>query len=205
MPSYQIRDVAGNSTTCQSKVRGVYIDKDNPSCTVHKGNLETTGGVSLSISCSDNTSGVTDCPSGRTGVKTGTYSYTIHDAYGHSARCSTTVNSKVQRRRRTRSWNSCKTGSKCAYYKYSGWSFSNSWTFFYSSANPCNSSSGTYSKTNCSKDASKCRCAKYTRTKSCVNTCAGGWNDWSGWSGWSDSTGACWTDSCQTEARTVYY
>jgi prepilin-type N-terminal cleavage/methylation domain-containing protein len=86
--SIEISDNVGNKTTCSYNV---YVDKNKPSCSVSKSNAGSESGVNTSVSCSDSGgSGVSSCPGGHSGLKSGT-SYTVTDRAGNSNTCSVGV------------------------------------------------------------------------------------------------------------------
>ena len=86
--SVDIYDNVGNKTNCSYDV---YVDKTGPSCSVSKTATGSTGGVSVSISCSDGQSG---CRSNNvksdSGLKSNT-TYTVYDNLGNSGTCSVSI------------------------------------------------------------------------------------------------------------------
>ena len=96
--AYTIKDNAGNSQSCDARVANVYVDVDKPTCTASKtAGVGTTGGVTISVSCSD--TGGSDiptgnCPSGGSSLTTGTYTYKVKDAAGNEGSCSNSVTDK---------------------------------------------------------------------------------------------------------------
>ncbi len=183
----------------------VMIDTNKPKCSVTKSNTYKTTGVTLSFSCSDKTSGVTDCPSKVNGVKDGNYTYQVHDkANNVSDVCSVKVDKLLQRKKRTRTWNDCIKGSHNACHEgWKGWS-----EWYCSNTYPDNGE--------CNDGMADCQGAGHGYKWVCrhkiwsdcayhVDTCEGGWNSWSGWSDWSTGISYCNSDSCETQSRYLYY
>ncbi len=91
--AYTIKDVAGNSTNCPDRVANVYVDKTNPTCSTSKTSTGSTGGVTVSISCSDDNSG---CSSSNTTSESGVKAdknYTVSDGAGNTGTCSVSIES----------------------------------------------------------------------------------------------------------------
>jgi prepilin-type N-terminal cleavage/methylation domain-containing protein len=88
VPKYTIKDNAGNTTTCDAiSAVSVKVDKDAPTCTATKSNTGTTSGVTITYSCDDTGSGVSNCPTAKTGQKSDVASISITDAAGNTATC----------------------------------------------------------------------------------------------------------------------
>ena len=168
---YYVRacDKAGNCSASTSTE--IKLDKTAPSCSTTKSNLNTTDGVTVSISCSENntsipTSGVSTCAgtSATSATKTGVKAaktYNAVDVAGNSSSCSVSVSSKTQYRKRSCSENRCSAAgcqSGTAYYTRCYVSFIKCYTAA-SADGTC--STGTY-------NASSNRCEKtYYNTSTC--------------------------------------
>ena len=198
--SYSATDAAGNTQTASYTIK---LDRTSPTCSISKSNTWTTGGVSLSTSCSDDRSGVSSCNGFRSGI-TSSQTHSVSDYAGNNGSCSVSVYSQRQESHRTRSWNNCLTGSpnQCVG----------------GNKKDCYKGEEVVGTKNCEgiegPDAwydHNLGCCRYIYD-SCAtteNTCQGGWNSWSGWSGWSN------TSSCsggqynggagERSCRTLYY
>ena len=89
--SYSQSSATGNCTTKKSNV--FKLDNTNPTCSISKSNVGSQSGVTLSISCSDNSGTCTTSKTKVTGVKKGDYTYTVTDGVGNTNTCSTSVSS----------------------------------------------------------------------------------------------------------------
>ena len=84
------------------------VDTVAPSCTVTKSGTYSTGGVTTTVTCTDNQSGCSSSnPTGDSSL-TSNKTYTVYDNAGNSATCSVTVSSVRQQRTRT-----CSYGYRC--------------------------------------------------------------------------------------------
>ena len=128
-----IYDAAGNRTFCAARDIPIKYDREKPNCEAAKveTTLNTAGGVTVNVTCSDKEtgSGIAKCASeanktsySQTGVKTSqanvteTKKYSVEDKLGNKNECSVDVTSYTTYRQQTRSktWNSCQsTYSTC--------------------------------------------------------------------------------------------
>ena len=127
-----IRDNAGNTNTCSTSFKK---DSTNPSCTIAKSHTWETGGVTLSVTCSDG-NGPAGCnaansQTGGSGLGNGTYTYRVYDNAGNTNTCSETVYYQIQRADRScnyanrcsnaaagcEQWNNCEDAA-CGVYQY---------------------------------------------------------------------------------------
>ena len=83
--------------------RVVRIDFTKPTCDIDKTHLNTTAGVTLTTTCTDNPniSGIGTCESQHKKIKS-TQTYTVTDVAGNSNTCSMAVYSQRQERTRSR-------------------------------------------------------------------------------------------------------
>ena len=92
--TYKACDKVGNCSSGTSIT--VKLDTGNPSCTISKTSTGSKSGVSISISCSDGTSG---CRSGNpktdSGLKSDT-SKTVYDKAGNSGTCKVSISSSYR-------------------------------------------------------------------------------------------------------------
>ncbi len=93
IPSYVIRDNAGNVTECSERVANIYIDKVEPVCTITGENTTWTNkNVTINYGCSDNESGCDNSGGSITFNKTTKTStvpnYQIKDNAGNVVNCS---------------------------------------------------------------------------------------------------------------------
>ena len=186
---WTIYDKAGNSTACPRFT--IKLDRTAPSCDATP-SADATDGIVISYACSDNLTAFT-CPQKTPKIAVEkTVEAKAKDEVGNTKNCNVKITKVKQYKKRTRTWNSCKTGSpktctygcdRCKYnckkccYKEGSYICDN-WE--------CRASSETcqYKNCNCSS------CHHYT------NTCKGGWNDWSNWS-------SSWRDGTCTESNKV--
>jgi len=127
-------DNAGNSVSCSAN-QTVKIDKTNPTCTPNV--TAGDGKAKIRITCTDNTggSGIKSCASEREvswggSANSKTYTFNVKDNAENPNTCQVTVHKKKQYYRAScalhkeckenKTWNSCKTGSSCAYYEWTG-------------------------------------------------------------------------------------
>lgn len=87
-------------TECDRTSMNVYVDKQKPTCDGSKSHQNTTDGVTIKYSCSDNGgSGVKNCPGGsdhkETGIKD-TVKYTVYDNVNNYMTCTVKVTSYKQ-------------------------------------------------------------------------------------------------------------
>ena len=95
IPSYIIKDNAGNETTCPARTANVYIDKTAPSCTSSGDSTTwTKNNRTITYGCSDSHSGCNSSNKGgsktfNTTTKTASIdAYTIKDNVGNETKCS---------------------------------------------------------------------------------------------------------------------
>ena len=79
--------LTGNDKTIYAK----WKDTTFPICTIAKSNLNTTGGVTVTVTCKDKESGCKEASHTYTGVKSN-QTYTVYDNEGNSGTCSVTIN-----------------------------------------------------------------------------------------------------------------
>ena len=216
--TWYVYDNAGNEGKCDTITEK--IDKTKPSCSTSKSNTYTTGGVTVSIKCTDQSdlSGVNSCPSKKTGIKS-SKTYKTTDKAGNSNTCSVTVYSKRQHRNRTRTDATC-TSAKCCGENVSTYSKSSNHSTgcatgcsgcSYPSCQPpsgCKTSSSSTSFEYQLYGCIKRRSCSYTCTKKTPKTCKSsccGYTAWSGWSSWKDGSNGCGGTYCQSQYRTLYY
>ncbi len=217
----KVYDNAGNASVNNCPNSNVQIDTTNPTCGRVTYGGDSTGGVSVSIACSD--TGGSGC-SGKSTTASSSGAITLKDGAGNTASCSYKVTSYKQKR--TRTWNTCLTGSpnECTQYSYSyGWwdschttteegsvacnhgcspggtcnaSVYNNAPWACSQVSCTDNGNGTYTRKECGCGRSS-YCSKYE------NTCQGGWNGWSSYSNGSCSSSN--TSTWQCEERTMYH
>lgn len=96
IPSYIIKDRAGNTTTCESRTANVYVDKTKPICNYEKvTNYEETG-VNVKIDCTDEESGCVTATSREYNLKENK-SFTIIDNAGNENTCDIEVIKQIMR------------------------------------------------------------------------------------------------------------
>lgn len=71
----------------------VIFDNIKPTCSATKSNVGSESGVTITVTCSDNSGKCNVSSSRQTNVKNGTYNYTVTDKVGNTNSCSVTVNS----------------------------------------------------------------------------------------------------------------
>ena len=202
----------------------IKIDKSNPTCTVTKSNLNTTGGVTATINCSDNAgvktcAGVNGTQAKKTGLKS-SQTYTVTDITGHSSTCKVTVSSRTQYSRR--SCNTCKRCSSAGCQSYN-----QVWKSCYTTKKSCTtktkcvtlSSMRTYCPDGGTYVSGK-GCCYAART--CKNVCVGayvrgscntyyrncskcGCSSWGSYGGWSNNKPSSCSGSYSCQTRKVYY
>ncbi len=205
----KVFDWADNETTCPSD-QTVMVDKNLPTCSITRRRRSwSPDGANFSVSCSDSGSGLVKC-AGNSGLsyvrsnrwsttgKTSSDNYETEDKVGRKGTCTFTIQTRTRYRKRT--WDSCKTGSRCAYYSdWSQYKFDDEWV-----TSLCSDISyeNTTDKKVCSKGSHpnpegkiECDCFYYSRH--CVDTCEGGWNDWSGYT-YSSCTPAYHSVDCES-------
>ncbi len=84
VPKYTITDEAGNSIECGGNNVDVMFDNVKPTCSTWKSHQDTPDGVTISVSCSDEGSGVNQNPSGDHGGQKSSQTYTVTDHAGNS-------------------------------------------------------------------------------------------------------------------------
>ena len=99
--SYQIKDKAGNATTCSKSV-DVYVDKEAPSCNFEgESTTWTNQNRTISLKCSDKNSGcVTENINNKTfstTLKTENWNYQIRDNAGNTKTCNKNVDVYVDK------------------------------------------------------------------------------------------------------------
>ena len=173
---------------------------------IKKSNKGTTSGVTLKITCKDKVSGIVKCAgSNKKGGKE--YSVTrkkIKKDYKASTKDKAgnvkeaTVNVTAQKQKRTRTWNSCKTGSSrqcvpgtvkktCNGYHGIG-------RYTYTECRPASCSATVACYDPCTYDCSYTDPCYTTK-----NTCQGGYTSWSDW----NNVSSC-KKSKTVDCRTVY-
>lgn len=200
-------DKAGNASAWSSAYY-FKIDKTGPKCYMDSDHSYSTHGVNYIIVCydEDGGSGIYTCADTRSDVmtfynrKTDVTRYVLDNA-GNRGACSLKVNSVTDYRRRTRTWNSCKTGSSNACV---GGYVSDCITGVYNSARQCKIIEGddaywVSSTKSCCRDV-------WSDCASRTNTCSGGWNSWGAWTGYGNySCSGYSSNACELELRTRYY
>ena len=126
--SYTVIDKADNSPAgadvaeCSRTSMNVYVDKQKPTCSGAKSNLNETSGVTIKYTCGDNGgSGVKNCPGGsdhkETGVKD-TVKYTVYDNVNNYMTCTVKVTAYKQYKYILKNvMKTCSIGSCCGYIK----------------------------------------------------------------------------------------
>ena len=100
---YVLKDKAENQVTVNISAN---LDHTLPSCETTKTNTGTVNGVTVTVICSDNESGIKTCPSGDTGLKQ-TKTYTSYDKANNSRSSTVTVTPRLQS-------NTCGKYNSCA-------------------------------------------------------------------------------------------
>ena len=211
--SMRVYDNAGNYSDYISK--RIKIDRTAPKISYKKTNTYTTNGVTITVTGTDNESGIKSKYKSNTyeNKKNGTYKNTVYDNAGNSKTGSISVKSQNQSCYQTRSDYYCYSVSKCGYTVKDlnahnctsllgdYWEKTNSYT------NPYEFRAGTrYVKI---KDTM--HCYKYGKGVNYVkiyglyaNKCWCGYSYWSGWSNWT--TSSCTSNNYKKCAyRTRYY
>ena len=117
IPSYTIKDKAGNTTTCEKHDVNVYVDKDRPTCTVEKIDTDKESGVDVKIICSDSDSGCEVESINKFNLKID-QSFNVKDSVGNIGTCSVQISKQILRRDANCSiYNTCKN-SECGYEEY---------------------------------------------------------------------------------------
>ena len=84
VPKYTITDAAGNAIECGGNTVDVMFDNVKPTCSTGKSHQDTPDGVTISVNCSDEGSGVNQNPSGNYGGQKSSQTYTVTDRAGNS-------------------------------------------------------------------------------------------------------------------------
>ena len=207
-----VYDNANNSTKCPGN-QTVKIDNTAPSCSGSKIVVESPDGVTVSLRCSDNLSGVASCPChvseeggnciASTGLKASKY-YSVTDRAGNSSGCSVTVteyDAYSERTRDCRTYNTCQTsacGTTCCHESYECGSYSCSGSPGDDDPTSCFWAGGYWSYTpkTCYKAYCNCTCA----SPSCGCKTFTAWSAWSGYSFTSCSN----SDYVQCRSRKQY-
>ncbi len=156
----EIEDIAGNTKKCPVNV---YVDKSAPTCKASKSDQYDTDGVNVTITCSDNGSGVKSCNGGTTyytNVTSGA-TYSVTDNVGRTGSCSVSVSSY-----------GCGTCSDC-YYGHNTCQGGYYWDCAVGSCTSTTPSKGATCLTNssCAAVYSSCLTGENTCSYGCSDTC----------------------------------
>ena len=167
---HRVCDNLGNCSAYTSYI--AKLDHSAPTCKTTKSNQNTASGVTATFSCSDGgLSGVKKCTSQKSGLKTGTHSYSIEDNVGNSGTCSTTVY-REQKQGSCKTYNTCKN-KQCCGTKITTYLLNTGCSGRGESGDPeCDPG---YEKKNCRQvgaGACGCDCVK-TEAKTCTKSCCG--------------------------------
>ena len=222
-PAYTISDKADNEVVCPAKTVHIYVDKQAPDCSGSKSHQNTTDGVTIKYTCSDNGgSGVVKCPDKQENKKSD-QSHTVKDNVGNSMTCKVNVTAYNQYRYIKKNVAATCTKGCCGYITKTsgtccGWN-----THTGQNCRNCGKQcywknvcvDVTYYTGSCKKWVAKMYCDKCktctwnTSAKRCANACTGaktctsasccGYICGSQWTSWgASSTG------CKSQSRKLY-
>ncbi len=212
-PQYGIADIAGNTNTCPSETKDVFVDGRVPNCEGKKSKRYTEGGVTIKYTCDDLYGklagvGVKTCPKTQTGIKK-TQKKKANDKLEHEMTCKVEVNSRKEYKKRT-----CKTCDSCKKAPCASWSTSCSYSV--KTASTCYRKGNkhpvapSFCGNHVNTDASMCCCTESSYCSSRKRSCSKcGCAKWSGYSkNWSTKNHCPHyknSKTCQQKSRTVYY
>ena len=208
----QVTDYAGNHLAQNYYVSALgKYDNTPPSCEISNvSNQCTTGGISCTVTCSDDDSGIGSCPGNQSGLQSST-TFSASDNAGNISYCRIIIESTTQYREAY-----CSTGNRCSdagceEYTTTRYCVANKSTdcpsgtpydVYTSSGLGCTiiaSHSGVgqmnYAVEECTS------CSLYNRS---INTC--GCETWGTWTAWENTAKqGCTLNNCKSESRVVYH
>ena len=176
----------------------IKVDKVLPKCDAVKTVVNSESGVDVSVTCTDEYSGVNKCNRdnvSKTNLKADpekTYTYTVTDVAGNENTCSVTVKKQIQKKE-------CTKHKKCVWDGYTSWTYSHSNDV----GTGCSASvyyPDNYTKRECSGNGMMAtykyykRKDKYREDDSC---------DCTNWGSWTN-TSSCTAKSKVRQCRTLY-
>ena len=195
----KLKDAYGHTT---DKTVTMRLDRSAPTCSSSKSG--SASGVTASFSCSDDLSKGVSCTSRKTGLKTGTHSYSIKDKAGNTGTCSVKVYSKPQYKKKSCTQYKLKQHSSCGYNEAGVYQLCTSEGLNCSTSicNKCNGKCESIGNNGANNGRHAMICTPYAKCRKESFGC----NKW-GSASWSDSgCGNKSSNSCKvTDTRTWYY